>query len=79
MGVGVTRLLCLRVYLPLALLCILPLGSFCRFAQAFCKILEEGGDVTPSGDDGLAALKMAMACDLSLKEGRPVNMSEITA
>ncbi|CAM9738767.1 unnamed protein product [Ectocarpus sp. 6 AP-2014] len=47
--------------------------------RAFCKILEEGGEVTPSGEDGLAALKMAMACDKSLKEGRPVNLSEITA
>ncbi|CAB1105854.1 unnamed protein product [Ectocarpus sp. CCAP 1310/34] len=47
--------------------------------RAFCKILEEGGDVTPSGEDGLAALKMAMACDKSLKESRPVNLSEITA
>ncbi len=51
----------------------------CASEQAFCKILEEGGDVTPSGEDGLAALKMAMACDLSLKEGRPVSLSEITA
>ena len=54
------------------------MGFLC-VSQAFCKILEEGGDVSPSGDDGLAALKMAMACDLSLKEGRPVNLSEITA
>lgn len=47
--------------------------------QAFCEILESGGDVSPSGEDGLAALKMAMACDLSLKEGRPVALSEIQA
>ena len=45
--------------------------------QAFCKILEEDGEVSPSGEDGLAALKMAMACDKSLKEGRPVELSEI--
>ncbi|CAM9510035.1 unnamed protein product [Sphacelaria rigidula] len=45
--------------------------------RAFCEILESGGEVSPSGEDGLAALKMAMACDLSLKEGRPVSISEI--
>ncbi|CAM9802499.1 unnamed protein product, partial [Phaeothamnion confervicola] len=45
--------------------------------KAFCDILKSGGDVSPSGDDGAAALKMAMACDKSLKEGRPVLMSEI--
>ncbi|CAM9520007.1 unnamed protein product [Choristocarpus tenellus] len=45
--------------------------------RAFCEILESNGEVTPSGEDGLAALKMAMACDLSLKEGRPVLLSEI--
>lgn len=45
--------------------------------QAFCEILASGGDVSPSGEDGLAALKMAMACDLSLKEGRPVAIAEV--
>ncbi|CAM9482086.1 unnamed protein product [Discosporangium mesarthrocarpum] len=46
--------------------------------QAFCEMLSTGKEVSPSGEDGLAALKMAMACDLSLKEARPVLLSEIT-
>jgi myo-inositol 2-dehydrogenase / D-chiro-inositol 1-dehydrogenase len=45
--------------------------------KAFCEILKSGKDVSPSGDDGRAALEMAMACDLSLKLGRPVLLSEV--
>ncbi|CAM9894737.1 unnamed protein product [Chrysoparadoxa australica] len=45
--------------------------------RAFCDILTSGADVSPSGHDGKAALEMAMACDLSLKEGRPVKLSEV--
>ncbi|KAG5185797.1 oxidoreductase [Tribonema minus] len=45
--------------------------------KAFCEILKSGGEVSPSGDDGRAALEMAMACDKSLKEGRPVKISEV--
>jgi myo-inositol 2-dehydrogenase / D-chiro-inositol 1-dehydrogenase len=45
--------------------------------KAFCEILKSGKEVSPSGSDGRAALEMAMACDLSLKLGRPVLMSEV--
>ena len=45
--------------------------------KAFCEILKAGKPVSPSGADGRAALEMAMACDLSLKLGRPVLMSEV--
>ncbi|KAG5184863.1 oxidoreductase [Tribonema minus] len=45
--------------------------------KAFCALLKAGGEVSPSGDDGARALEMAMACDLSLRLGRPVLMSEV--
>jgi predicted dehydrogenase len=44
---------------------------------AFCKTLQEGGNPTPSGNDGKMALILAMACDKSFKEKRPVLVSEI--
>ena len=44
---------------------------------AFCKTLREGGEPTPSGNDGKMALILAMACDLSFKRGAPVKISEI--
>lgn len=44
---------------------------------AFCQILLNGSEVSPSGVDGLRALEMAIACDKSLKEGRPVEIAEV--
>jgi myo-inositol 2-dehydrogenase/D-chiro-inositol 1-dehydrogenase len=44
---------------------------------AFCDILLNNKEVSPSGLDGLRALEMALACDKSLKEGRPVLLSEV--
>lgn len=55
-----------------------------RYAEAyknetisFCKTLQEGGQPTPSGHDGKMALILAMACDKSFKEKRPVKVSEV--
>mmetsp|Transcript_5937 Transcript_5937/g.8927 ORF Transcript_5937/g.8927 Transcript_5937/m.8927 type:complete len:395 (-) Transcript_5937:91-1275(-) len=45
--------------------------------KSFCEFLKNGNAVSPNGNDGKVALEMAMACDLSLKLGRPVLMSEI--
>ncbi|TFJ80647.1 hypothetical protein NSK_008073 [Nannochloropsis salina CCMP1776] len=39
---------------------------------AFCQTLQEGKAPSPSGHDGKMALVLAMACDKSFKEKRPV-------
>ena len=39
---------------------------------AFCKTLQEGGNPTPSGNDGKMALILAMAAGKSFVEKRPV-------
>ncbi len=36
-----------------------------------------GKKPSPSSEDGLQALVLACACDKSLQEGRPVEVSEI--
>ncbi len=36
-----------------------------------------GKEPSPSGEDGLQALVLACACDKSIQEGRPVEVSEI--
>lgn len=51
--------------------------AYINETKAFCEALQSGAEITPSGNDGLQALKLAMACDKSLKEGRPVLVSEI--
>lgn len=53
------------------------LDAYRNETKAFVKFLKEGTKVTPSGIDGKIALVMALACDMSLKEKRPVKMSEI--
>lgn len=45
--------------------------------QAFVDAVREGRAPTPGAEDAVAALKLALAATLSLREGRPVEVAEI--
>jgi len=51
--------------------------AYVNETRAFCEALSQNKPVTPDGDDGKKALMLAMACDKSLREARPVDLSEI--
>ena len=46
--------------------------------QAFVDAVRAGEKPTPGAEDAVAALRLALAATKSLKEGRPVEVSEIT-
>ena len=46
-------------------------------AKAFTEAVLNGTDTPVTGFDGLQPVKIALAADKSLKEGRPVKLSEI--
>jgi myo-inositol 2-dehydrogenase/D-chiro-inositol 1-dehydrogenase len=52
-------------------------AAFIAELQAFTQAVSDGKDVAVSGEDGLAAIKIAMAAKKSLDEKRPVSISEI--
>lgn len=66
-----------KVDLPFNFFMTRYMDAYKNETKAFCDILKSGGEVSPSGEDGARALEMAMACDKSLKEGRPVLISEV--
>ena len=51
--------------------------AFIAEAQAFVSAVLNRTDTPVGGFDGLAPVMIAMAADRSLKEGRPVKLSEI--
>ncbi len=51
--------------------------AYANETRAFAEMLKVGAEVSPTGYDGMAALELAIACDLSYKEGRPVLLSEV--
>merc|ERR1711871_42493 len=51
--------------------------AYTEETAGFAGMLTGAETEVPTGHSGLLALRMAMACDLSLKEGRAVDMSEI--
>ncbi|MCK5440737.1 MAG: hypothetical protein KAJ23_02480, partial [Maribacter sp.] len=63
----------------------LPLHFFLeRYAEAYktemkdyIKSLENGGEIPATGNDGLQSLKIGLAAIKSLKENRPVKLSDI--
>ena len=52
--------------------------AYAREARAFIDALQKDGAVPVSGEDGVAALRIALAATRSLREGRPVALEEIT-
>jgi len=53
------------------------MGSFVEEIKQFMKAIVDDTDVPVVGFDGLQSVKVAMAATLSVKEGRPVKLSEI--
>lgn len=53
------------------------MGSFVEEIKQFMKAIVDDTDVPVVGFDGLQSVKIAMAATLSVKEGRPVKLSEI--
>ncbi len=51
--------------------------AYANETKVFAEMLQAGVEVSPTGYDGMAALELAIACDLSYKEGRPVLLSEV--
>ena len=54
-------------------------NAFIAEAKAFAEAVAEDTAVPVGGFDGLQPVKIAMAANLSLKENRPVKLSEIEA
>jgi len=52
--------------------------AYIQETASFVDAIIKNEVISPSGEDGIRALKLAMACDKSLKEGRVVHLSEIT-
>lgn len=52
-------------------------NAFILEAEEFSKAIINNTDTPVNGDDGLKPVKIAMAAAKSLKEGRPVKMSEV--
>ena len=52
-------------------------NAFIAEAKAFTEAVLNGTDTPVTGFDGLQPVKIALAADKSLKEGRPVKLSEI--
>jgi myo-inositol 2-dehydrogenase/D-chiro-inositol 1-dehydrogenase len=52
-------------------------GAFIAEVQAFAKAILDNTDTPVNGFDGLQPVKIALAAAKSLKEGRPVKLSEI--
>ena len=51
--------------------------SYLNEANAFIEALHENKEMPVKGEDGLKATKIALAANLSMKENRPVLLSEI--
>ncbi|MEM7566641.1 MAG: inositol 2-dehydrogenase [Pseudomonadota bacterium] len=54
-------------------------GAYAAEIAAFVEVVRSGAAPDPNGQDGLAALTLAEAALLSLREGRRVSVSEIEA
>ena len=54
-------------------------GAFIEEVTQFCKAIKGEQEVPVGGYDGLQPVLMAKAAKLSLKEGRPVKISEVEA
>lgn len=52
-------------------------NAFIAEADAFVSAVQNDTEVPVTGFDGLQPVKIALAADKSLKEGRPVALSEI--
>ena len=52
--------------------------AFAAEQRAFAEALLNGTETQVTGEDGLAPILIAAAATKSLKEGRPVKLSEIT-
>ena len=52
-------------------------NAFIAEAKAFIDAVRNDTDTLVTGFDGLQPVKIAMAANLSMKEGRPVKLSEI--
>ena len=52
-------------------------NAFIAEAKAFTDAVLNDTDTLVTGFDGLQPVKIAMAANLSIKEGRPVKLSEI--
>jgi len=53
-------------------------GAYTEEMKQFFQCLQDGTDMPATGEDGLKAVILAMACKKSLEENRPVKISEIT-
>lgn len=53
-------------------------GAYIEEMKQFFQCLTEGKDMPATGEDGLKAVILALACKKSLEENRPVKVSEIT-
>jgi len=53
------------------------MGSFVTEMRAFIDAIIQGKPTPVTGEDGLQDLRVGLAAKLSLKEGRPVKLSEI--
>ena len=52
--------------------------AFAAEQKAFAEAVLNGTQTQVTGEDGLAPILIAAAATKSLKEGRPVKLSEIT-
>ena len=52
--------------------------AFARETAAFVDLVRDGGESPCPPESALEALRVAVACDLSRAEGRPVAMAEVT-
>lgn len=52
-------------------------AAYYRELDSFIETLRGGGEFTPSINDGIEALRIAEAAELSAREGRPVALAEI--
>lgn len=53
-------------------------GAFVSEMRAFAKAVSENLEPSVTGDDGLYPVLMAAAAAKSLKENRPVRISEVS-
>jgi myo-inositol 2-dehydrogenase/D-chiro-inositol 1-dehydrogenase len=53
-------------------------GAFVSEMQAFAQAVSENQEPPVTGEDGLYPVLMAVAAAKSLREGRPVNIAEVS-
>ena len=53
--------------------------AYRRELEVFLDNLGAGRPVGPGPDDALETLRLALACTMSWREGRPVRLEEVTA